>query len=158
MTSEFASDEAGQFWRYIESTLDRLFEMVAAEPEDVLSWLPPAESPNSILVLARHMLANVEVNILGTLGGELIEYDREAAFGDDITKADVLAHWSELRPHLQQTMADLPADRISGLVKHHWRGEIPGREVLIVVARHTAEHLAHAELTRDMALVATQAR
>ena len=158
MTSEFASDEAGQFWRYIESTLDRLFELVAAEPEDVLRWLPPAESANSILVLARHMLANVEVNILGTLGGELVEYDREAAFGDDITKADVLAHWSELRPHLQQTMADLPADRISGLVKHHWRGEIPGREVLMVVARHSAEHLAHAELTRDMARVATQAR
>ena len=38
-------------------------------------------------------------------------------------------------------------------MKHHWRGEISGREVLIVVARHTAEHLGHAELTRDMARV-----
>jgi hypothetical protein len=154
MTSEFASDEASQFWQYIESTLDRLFEIVAAEPDGVLRWLPPAENPNSILVLARHMLANVEVNIRGTLGDEPVEYDREAAFGDDITRIDVLAHWSELRPQLQKTMRELPKHRISGLVKHHWRGEIPGREVLIVVARHTAEHLAHAELTQDMAHVA----
>jgi hypothetical protein len=158
MTSEFVSGEASQFWRYIESTLDRLFELVAAEREDVLHWLPPAENPNSILVLARHMLANVEVNIRGTLGDEPVAYDREAAFAEDITKADVLARWSELRPLFQQTMRALPDDRISGLVTHHWRGEIPGREVLIVVARHTAEHLAHAELTRDMARVATQAR
>jgi hypothetical protein len=151
MTAEFVSEEAGQFWTYIESTLDRLFEIVAAEPEDVLRWLPPAENPNSILVLARHMLANVEVNVRGTLGDEPVEYDREAAFGSDITKADVLAQWSELRPQLQSTMRELLQHRISGLVKHHWRGETPGREVLIVVARHTAEHLAHAELTRDMA-------
>ena len=117
----------------------------------MVRWLPPAESPNSILVLARHMLANVEVNISGSLGGDEVSYDREGAFGDDVTREEVLASWAELRPRLETTMRELRPERISGLVKHHWRGEIPGREVLIVVARHTAEHLAHAELTRDMA-------
>ena len=98
MTSEFASDEAGQFWRYIESSLARLMEIVATEPDSVLRWLPPAENPNSILVLARHMLANVEVNISGSLGGGELEYDREGAFGDDVTREEVLANWAELRP------------------------------------------------------------
>ena len=156
MTSEFASDEAAQFWRYIQSTLDRLFEIVAAEPEDVLRWLPPAGNANCILVLAQHMLANVEVNVLGTIGDQPVAYDREAAFASDITKREVLSKWSELGPQLQQAMRELPPSRIEGMVKHHWRGDIPGREVLIVVARHTAEHLAHAELTRDLARASLQ--
>ena len=62
--------------------------------------------------------------------------------------------WRELKPRFERVLQRLPQERIDGLRPHHWRGELPGREVLIIVARHTAEHLAHAELTRDMALVA----
>lgn len=148
---EFLAPEAEQFCRYIESTLARLMELVAREPDEVIRWLPPAPHPNSILVLGRHMLANVEVNICGTLGGQDVAYDREAAFGSDINREDVLALWAELRGKFEQALRTLPRERLDGPVKHHWRGELPGREVLIVVARHTAEHLAHAELTRDMA-------
>jgi hypothetical protein len=34
--------------------------------------------------------------------------------------------------------------------RHPRRGAISGREILIVVARHAAEHLGQAELTRDL--------
>jgi hypothetical protein len=97
------------------------------------------------------MLANVEVNVCWSLGGGDVAYDREAAFGDDIARADVLAKWADLRPKLERVLQALPQERIDGNVPHHWRGDLPGREVLIIVARHTAEHLAHAELTRDLA-------
>ena len=148
---DFQSNEAAQFWRYIDASLGRLMEMVAEEPEDVLRWLAPAPNPNPILVLGRHMLANVEVNICWTLGRMDVAYDREAAFGDDITREEVLDLWAELHPRFEQVLRELPQERIDGPVPHHWRGELPGREVLIIVARHTVEHLAHAELTRDMA-------
>jgi hypothetical protein len=34
------------------------------------------------------------------------------------------------------------------------RGEVTGREVLMLMARHAAEHVGHAELTRDLAVAA----
>ena len=46
-------------------------------------------------------------------------------------------------------MADLDRERV-----HPRRGLLTGREILIVVARHAAEHLAHAELTRDLLMTA----
>jgi hypothetical protein len=39
--------------------------------------------------------------------------------------------------------------------QHPRRGPLSGREILIVVARHAAEHLGQAELTRDLMKAAT---
>lgn len=46
----------------------------------------------------------------------------------------------------------MTAALLNETVEHGWRGPIARREVLIVVARHAAEHLGQAELTRDLAL------
>lgn len=154
MDTGYACEEAEQFWRYIESSLGHLFEIVGEQPEEVIRWRPPANDANSIIVLGRHMLANAAVNILQTLGGLDYDYDREANFGEDISREEVLAKWADYRARFEQVMRALRAERIDGPVPHHWRGDIPGREVLIVVARHTAEHLAHAQLTADLAKVA----
>jgi hypothetical protein len=154
MPAEYLSEEAEQFWRYIKSSLSDLLDLVAGQDDEVIRWRPPAHDANSIIILARHTLANAGVNILHTLGGLEYNYDREANFGEHISRDEVLATWTPLCERLDAVMRTLPQERIDEPVPHHWRGEIPGREVLIIVARHTAEHLAHARLTADLAAVA----
>ncbi len=149
--STFRSGETEQFWRYIAGSLDRLMGMVETLPNATLSWRPAAAGTNSILVLAGHTLGNAADNILGTLASGDLARDRDAEFVE-LSPDELTLRWRTLRLDLEQALQALPDERLSGLVSHPRRGPIAGREVLIVVARHAAEHLGQAELTRDLAL------
>ena len=59
--------------------------------------------------------------------------------------------WQELREQLQTAMVALSAADFEPAVIHPRRGVLTGREVLLVVARHAAEYLGQADLTRDLA-------
>ncbi|MBE0609872.1 MAG: DinB family protein [Dehalococcoidia bacterium] len=150
-TGTFASEEAAQFWRYIAGSLDRLMALVAEQPASVLQFRPPAVDANSILGLARHTLANARDNILGVMLGEPGGRDRQGEF-EDLEPAELLELWSGLRPEMEEALMAVHADLLGEKVDHGWRGPIARREVLIVVARHAAEHLGQAELTRDLAI------
>jgi len=149
--TEFASPEAASFWRYISSSLDRLVALAHAIDPDALHWSPPAHDANSIAVLVVHTLGNAEENILETLCGESVDRDRSGEFANrSIAAEDLHWRWHDLRPRLELALAGLQSDDLGELRSHPRRGSIPVREVLMVVARHAAEHLGHAELTRDL--------
>ncbi len=150
-TRAFDSREAAQFWQYIAGSLDRLMALVGEQPGPVLQFRPPAPNANSILGLARHTLANARDNILGVLGGNPAVRDRQREF-EDLDSAALLELWTGLRPDLEEAMKTLSPTMLDETVAHGRRGRIARREVLIVVARHAAEHLGQAELTRDLAL------
>ena len=145
-----AAAEARLFWRYIASSLDRLVEIGATLDEAALNWRPPAPDTNSLHVLARHTLGNAEESILETLCGRPVGRDREGEFAARGATVAVPAHWRALRPRLQAALAALPTSELDRGREHPRRGKITGREVLLVVARHAAEHLGQAELTRDL--------
>lgn len=149
----FASEEADQFWRYIVSSLDRLVALVAEHPAPVLHFRPPADEANSILGLARHTLANARDNILSVMLGEPGGRDRQSEF-EDLDPSEVLELWNGLRAELEGALMAIQDDMLNERVEHGWRGPMARREVLIVVARHAAEHLGQAELTRDLAFAA----
>lgn len=152
MPSEpFASQEAAQFWRYIASTLDRLIALVAEQPEAVVRFRPPLPDTNSILGLAHHTLANASANILGAAAGRAAARDRQSEF-DDLDAKDLLQLWASVRTELEDVLRSADAPWLDGKVEHSWRGRLARREVLIIVARHAAEHLGQAELTRDLAI------
>jgi hypothetical protein len=139
------------FWRLISSSLDRLVACLDGLGADELNWRPSAPAANSLYALAIHTLGNAEENILETLGGQAVGRDREtefAASGDSF--AGVAARWRELRERLAQTPTDLPSGALEAEYPHPRRGTVTGRAILIVVARHAAEHLGQAELTRDL--------
>ena len=150
-SSAFASEEAAQFWRYIAGSLDRLMALIAEQPASVLQFRPPAAQANSILGLARHTLANARDNLLGVMQGEPGGRDRQSEF-EDLVPAELLELWGGLRAEMEEALMALSADVLAERVEHGRRGPIARREVLIVVARHAAEHLGQAELTRDLAL------
>ncbi len=149
--SAFASTEVASFWRYIASSLDRLVEVAAGMSPEGLDWEPPAPDTNSVAVLVTHTLGNAEENLLETLCGQRVDRNCEGEFQQRDTTVAVLQHrWRELRPRLEAALSTLTSDDLEGDRPHPRRGTIPGREVLIVVARHAAEHLGQAELTRDL--------
>jgi len=143
--------ELAVFWRYIASSLDRLADLVAALDEAELGWRPPARGANSLSVLAVHTFGNAEENLAGVLGGVDVSRDREAEFQtSSCDGAELARHWTSLRPRIESVLAGLDGDALERVHPHPRRGMITGREVLIVVARHAAEHLGQAELTRDL--------
>jgi uncharacterized damage-inducible protein DinB len=149
--STFQSAEVAMFWRYIESSLARLVELAASLDDDALRWRPPAEGANSVAVLALHTLGNAEENLIEFLCGEPVNRRRDAEFDDrTVTGADIEGRWRALHEHIVKSLAILSDADLLRRVHHVRRGELVAKEILILVARHAAEHLGQAELTRDL--------
>ena len=151
LSARLTSQEAATFWRYISSSLDRLVSLALEIDDEGLHWNPPAPNTNSIAALAFHTLGNAEENILGTLCGKPVTRDRAGEFAaDERDRAELRERWETLRPRLRGALSALPDERLGETCNHPRRGTITGRDVLIVVARHAAEHLGQAEPTRDL--------
>jgi hypothetical protein len=156
MTStEFGSRELAQVWPYVERTLGRMMDVVHGCSVAQLNWRPPAPEANTIYALATHTLANARVNTLQVLCGQDLERDREAEFRVVAEESNAaIPDWPEIRDELRAAVAALPDDAMDRLCIHPVRGEVTGREVVMLLARHAAEHVGHAELTRDLAIAA----
>jgi uncharacterized damage-inducible protein DinB len=151
-TAPFRSAEVATFWRFIVNSLDRMLAVAQSLDADGLHWRPAAGA-NSVAVLVRHTLGNAEENLLMVLCGQSFSRLRDDEFLDhSVSAADLVTAWHEVRPRLEAALATVEADEMTRLRPHPRRGELSGRDVLIVVARHAAEHLGQAELTRDLYL------
>ena len=148
----FANREIASFHRFITGSLDRLVMLVGELDEAGLNWRPPASNTNSLYALATHTLGNAEENILQTLCGRRVSREREAEFAARGASAAVAERWRALRADLTEAMAALTSADLDREIAHPRRGALTGREALLVVARHAAEHLGQAELTRDLLL------
>ncbi len=144
-----------QLWPYIERTLDRMTAVVHGCSVEQLNWRPPAPETNSIFALATHTYGNARMNILGVLCGQPIERDRDAEFRAVATIDNAaFPEGAVIRDELAAAMNALDDTAMDRPCTHPVRGEVTGREVLMLMARHAAEHVGHAELTRDLAVAA----
>ena len=151
----FACDEVAIFWRYLHSSLDRLIAVNAGRTLSERNWRPLAPATNSVHVLAVHTIANARENILGTLCGQPIARDHEAEFASVAEENDrLISSWPERRRELEHALSTLSSSNLDVTYAHPRRGPVTGREVLIVVIRHAAEHLCQADLTRDLVAAA----
>ncbi len=154
--SPSSSREAVLFCRYIVSSLDRLVHCLDGLDETQLNWHPPAPHANSLYALVVHTLGNAEENLLWTLSDQPSQRNREQEFLREGASTDaLLLRWNGLRGQLQQALLSLSLQDLAQEHLHPRRGLITGLDILIVVARHAAEHLGQAELTRDLVLAAT---
>lgn len=138
------------YWRFISSSIDRLLVCLEGLTDDELNW-QPVSNANSLYALAIHTMANAEENILATLCGQSVQRQRESEFrARGSSSKPVLAQWAALRQRLAESLAQVAVQELDRERQHPRRGRVTGREVLLVVARHAAEHLGQAELTRDL--------
>jgi hypothetical protein len=140
------------YWRFITSSVDRLLACLDGLDATALNWRP-LPTANSLYILATHIIGNIEETVLGIICGQAVVRDREAEFRAMGREAVMLqSHWRTLQAQIAQHLAQLSVADLDRERVHPRRGPLTGREILIVVARHAAEHLAHAELTRDLLL------
>ncbi|MDP1911679.1 MAG: DinB family protein [Hyphomicrobium sp.] len=146
--SEFASPELALCFDKIERCIDRIVELLVG-CADQAAVSPPVPGANSLATIVSHVIGNVSENILGTVGGELFERDRDAEFAIEPSVSDLLALWEGLRPRLRAVAASIPTSALFEPRPHPRRGEISVLEVFLVVLRHMGEHEGHAQLTSD---------
>jgi hypothetical protein len=147
----FASAELEAGWGYVEKRIDALVALLDGRSAEELNWRPAAPEANSIFVLATHTIANARQGLLVVLCGGSDDRDRDAEFraaGDSTEPVE--RRWHELRAELRERLAALPPERMDEALNHPRQGAMTGREVLLLVATHAAEHLGQAELTRDL--------
>ena len=146
-----ADSEGEVFRRYIVGTIDRLVASLEGLDARELNWRPPAPHTNSLYAMVTHVLGNAEENILDTLCGQPIPRSRDAEFAAaGQSGAPVREHWRDLRARIGEALAALPAGELDRPRYHPRRGDLAGREILLVVARHAAEHWGEAQLTLSL--------
>jgi hypothetical protein len=94
---------------------------------------------------------NAEENLLGTLCGEPHgrHYASEFSAAAPVPDA-VRERWVRVRDRIAKSLGTLTRADLDAVRQHPRRGTITGRDVLIVVARHAAEHWGEAQLTRSL--------
>ena len=140
------------YWRFITSSVDRLLACLDGLDEAALNWRP-LPNANSLYVLATHLIGNIEETVWGLVCGQPVVRDRDAEFSATGYDAPLLqTRWQTLQTHIAHHLAQLSSSTLEQEHLHPRRGSLTGWAILLIVARHAAEHLAHAELTRDLVL------
>ena len=143
--------EVQSFQHYIFDTIDGIVGALDGLRGEELDWRPAAPAANSLYTIATHVLGNAEENLLGTLCGQRHGRSYATEFSATAPVPDaVRVRWTELRERIAKGLAGLTREDLDGPRPHPRRGVITGREVLIVVARHAAEHWGEAQLTRSL--------
>ena len=146
-------NEAIKLWRFISGSIEQLLKCLDDLSSNDLNWCP-IESANSLYVLATHVLGNIEENIIETLCGQEVNRKREDEFkasGDSVDS--ILIKWSNLQIRIKECIENLSSEDLNSIREHPRRGQLAVWEILIIVARHAAEHMGQAKLTRDLLFV-----
>jgi DinB superfamily len=135
----------------VGSSLERIVACLEGLSDEELNWRPSAPGANSLGAIALHALANAEENILGTLFGQAVARDREGEFATaGLSPATVQGRAEAVQTHIREALVRLTSEDLQRECQHPRRGTLSGREVLLVAARHAAEHVGQDELTRDL--------
>ena len=145
------SQEIDLYWQKICNTVDELVACLEGLDGDSLNW-KPLDDANSLYVLATHTMGNVRFNFLNVLCELPITRDRDAEFvAVGASSAEIVSRWNELKGRISDAIEELPSSELDRERDHANYGIIAGRELLVIVARHAAEHYGQAQLTRDLA-------
>jgi hypothetical protein len=151
MTTAALRGEVESFQHFIFNTIDSIVGALDGLSADELNWRPSAPATNSLYAIATHVLGNAEENLLGTLCRQPHDRNYASEFSAAASVPDaVRERWADLRERIAKHLPSLTRDDLDGARQHPRRGIITGRDVLIVVARHTAEHWGEAQLTRSL--------
>ena len=143
--------EVESFEHFICKTIDSIVGALDGLSAEELNWRPAAPATNSLYAIATHVIGNAEENLLGALCGEPHGRNYATEFSAAAPVADaVRERWATLRDRIAKSLGTLTREDLDAARAHPRRGTITGRDVLIVVARHAAEHWGEAQLTRSL--------
>jgi uncharacterized protein DUF664 len=148
-----SSSEIESFKVRFAYEFDRLLETVADLEDDAVNWKPPAPGTNSLLVLVTHALASAEEHVVGKAAGKTVVRNRDAEFASKGEPSHLAARAAEVRRRIDDALAGLEGrfDEERDPPFGKWPGSrATVRDRLVHSISHTAEHVGHAQLTRDL--------
>lgn len=146
----FASADVARTWPYIVRSVERIVTRCELAVEGQLDWRPTPEA-NSLGVLATHACGNLEHRLLGMLCGRERQRDRESEFETaGLPAGAIRVRWETLRLELDHALAELTDADLDREFVHPERGHVTGHEILLIAARHMAEHEGQSALTFDL--------
>jgi hypothetical protein len=143
--------ELESYLGYVCRSIDRIVACLDGLTEEEAST-PPAPAASSLRTLAVHAMGNVEENVIGVFARGVVARVRDAEFTNDVPLSEIAPRWRELRERIMRSAGDVSPGELAADRMHPRRGPMTGREVLFVAVRHAAEHMGHAELTRQFML------
>lgn len=148
-----ASSEIESFRIRFGYEFDRLLETIAGLDDEAVNWKPPVPGGNSLLVLVTHALASAEEHVVGKAAGKAVVRNRDAEFVVMGGSSHLAARAAEVRGRIDDALAALEGrlDEERDPPVGKWPGPRgTARDRLIHSVSHTAEHVGHAQLTRDL--------
>ena len=148
-----SSGEIESFRIRFDYEFDRLLETIADLDDEAVNWKPPAPGANSLLVLVTHALGSAEQHVVGEAAGKTVVRNRDAEFASKGGSAHLAARATEVRRRIDEAIVGLDGrlDEEREPPFRRWpgaRGTV--RDRLIHSISHTAEHVGHAQVTRDL--------
>ena len=132
---------------------DRLLETIAGLDDEAVNWKPPAPGANSLLVLVTHAVASAEDHVVGKGAGKTVVRNRDAEFAAMGGSGHLAARAAEVRLRIDEALVSLEGrlDEEREPPVGTWpRPRGTARDRLIHSISHTAEHVGHAQVTRDL--------
>lgn len=134
--------------------IERILTATEGLSADQLDRAPWDES-SSMFVLVTHAISATEWNFVEVLAEQTVDRSRQAEFDSRAASFDdphgVLAErWQGARAAIESALGGLPADAWSGTHYHMFMDKhLSGHELVARALAHTAEHVGHAEMTRQ---------
>ena len=146
-----AESVSGAICASIEAIL-ATFEGLSVEE---LNWRPAVAEPNTLTIIATHVMGNARKNVVEHFGGMPIDRVREEEFAVEGDLAlSLRERWGELREEIVETISGAQEESWTVMVDHATEGRITAREALLSAHRHASEHLGEAQMIRDLILSA----
>lgn len=142
---------AETFLNLLRSTHDAAKRAIAGLSPEALDWVPGPEM-NSLTVLATHT-AGAERLLIGTMvGGKSTARVRDEEFSaSGVTVADLNRLLDEALAESEAVLASLKSEDLEKITRSPMSGrEFPVSWALLHGLEHTANHVGHMEVTRQI--------
>jgi hypothetical protein len=130
---------------------ERLIACLDGLSAEELNWHPPANESNSVYAIVSHALSAEERFILGRICGQEVDLPAGPVWAAEGDSSEPLQErWKTLRGKIESSLGSLSGADMDREVEHPRLGKMSAWSLLVLVDRHTAEHVGHVELTRDL--------
>ena len=126
-------------------------EGLSSEQLDTAPW----DDASTIFILATHAISATEWNLVEVLAGKQVDRSRQAEFDSRAASFDdpqglLAERWAGAKAGIESALAGLSNDAWAGPHYHQFMDKnLSGHELIDRALAHTAEHVGHAEMTRQ---------
>jgi uncharacterized damage-inducible protein DinB len=138
-------------YKLIENLVERMDGLFSDLPHEALDWTPDP-GMNSMTILIVHITGALQYWVGEILGGEPVQRDRSAEFqAENLSKGELHNRLNATLAQVKRvfekvTLADLEGERYSTIHKDYFNGAF----ALAHALEHTALHVGHMEITREL--------